>query len=228
MSAIEYSEVLRNLVLAGAAVLVLPFTVWRLKISDRLARIAEEGNITDRFSKAIEQLGSTKLDSGGKTVPNFEVRLGAIYALERIAHDSERDHWPIMNVLSAYVRENSECQDIEESSIASVEVRAIIDVLVRRRWTESEPYGLDLSGTNLGGCRLVNGKFSRADFSYSILDNLDMTGADLSGANFANANLRGSMMFEADLTDTDFTNTRLKLASWDGAKNPTYIGLAKD
>src|ERR1039458_1521742 len=59
-----------------------------------------EGQITDRFTKAIEQLGAT--DVTGR--PKMEVRLGAIYALERIARDSERDHWPIMEVLMAYVR----------------------------------------------------------------------------------------------------------------------------
>jgi hypothetical protein len=48
----------------------------------------------ERFTRAIEQLGSDQL----------EVRLGAIYALERIARDSERDHWPIMEILTAYVR----------------------------------------------------------------------------------------------------------------------------
>jgi hypothetical protein len=41
--------------------------------------ITEEGQITDRFSKAIDQLGSDKL----------EIRLGGIYALERIAQESE-------------------------------------------------------------------------------------------------------------------------------------------
>ena len=62
----------------------------------------EQGHITDRYTKAIEQLG--KLD-GDK--PNIEIRLGAIYALERIARDSPRDHWTIMEVLTAYVRQNS-------------------------------------------------------------------------------------------------------------------------
>ena len=38
---------------------------------------------------------------------NREVRLGAIYALERIAQDSERDHWPIMETLTSYVRNNA-------------------------------------------------------------------------------------------------------------------------
>src|SRR4029453_11591667 len=37
-----------------------------------------QGHITDRYTKAIEQLGRDKLD----------VRLGGIYALERIATDS--------------------------------------------------------------------------------------------------------------------------------------------
>ena len=35
------------------------------------------------------------------------IRLGGIYALERIAKDSEKDHGPIMEVLTAYVRENA-------------------------------------------------------------------------------------------------------------------------
>jgi uncharacterized protein YjbI with pentapeptide repeats len=42
-----------------------------------------------------------------QTVPNLEVRLGAIYALERIAQDSARDHIPIMETLCAYIRENA-------------------------------------------------------------------------------------------------------------------------
>ena len=40
--------------------------------------LSREGQVTDRYTKAIEQLGSDKLD----------VRIGGIYALERIAHDS--------------------------------------------------------------------------------------------------------------------------------------------
>jgi hypothetical protein len=43
-----------------------------------------ERRITDSFTKAVELLGK----------PELEVRLGAIYALERIARESKRDHWP--------------------------------------------------------------------------------------------------------------------------------------
>lgn len=56
-----------------------------------------EGQITERFTRAVEQLGNERTD----------VRLGGIYALERIARDSRRDHEPIMEILSAYAREAS-------------------------------------------------------------------------------------------------------------------------
>jgi hypothetical protein len=46
-----------------------------LAIATRTYRLTQQGQITDRYTKAIEQLGSDKLD----------VRLGGIYALERIA-----------------------------------------------------------------------------------------------------------------------------------------------
>ena len=40
--------------------------------------------MTDRYTKAIEQLGSDKLD----------VRIGGIYALERVARDSRETSPP--------------------------------------------------------------------------------------------------------------------------------------
>ena len=51
--------------------------------------LTEQGQVTDRYTKAIEQLGSDKLD----------VRIGGIYALERVARDSARDHPTVMEVL---------------------------------------------------------------------------------------------------------------------------------
>ncbi len=60
-------------------------------------RLTQEGQVTERYTKAVEQLGSDKL----------AVRLGGIYALEQIARDSERDYWPILEVLTAYVRANA-------------------------------------------------------------------------------------------------------------------------
>src|SRR5258708_38158876 len=60
-----------------------------LYFSWRTITLTERGQITDRFSKAVDQLGRS--DDAGED-SNLFLRLGGIYALERIAEDSERDH----------------------------------------------------------------------------------------------------------------------------------------
>jgi hypothetical protein len=79
------------------------FVLTGLYFSYKTLDLSREGQITDRFTKAIEQLGAS--DAAGQ--PKLEVRLGGIYALERIARDSERDYWVIINLLTTYVREHS-------------------------------------------------------------------------------------------------------------------------
>src|SRR3954465_11308549 len=62
--------------------------------------------ITESFSKAIEQLGSDKV----------EVRLGGIYSLERISKESPDDYWTVMENLTAFVRERSRRNEAERTS----------------------------------------------------------------------------------------------------------------
>jgi hypothetical protein len=70
-------------------------------------RLTQEGQITDRFTRAIDQLGAT-VGEGESKEKNLEIRLGGIYALEQIARTSERDfYWPIIEVLTAYVRRHA-------------------------------------------------------------------------------------------------------------------------
>ena len=56
--------------------------------------------MTDRFNKAIDQLGQQGPDK-------LDVRIGAVYALEQIARDWAELHWPVMEVLTAYLRQHS-------------------------------------------------------------------------------------------------------------------------
>src|SRR5215217_8163404 len=73
--------------------------------TQRTLELTEQGQITERFTRAIDQLGAT-YETTGK--PRLEIRLGGVYALERIAWDSpERDYSTVMEVLTAYVRENT-------------------------------------------------------------------------------------------------------------------------
>ena len=72
--------------------------------------LAQEGQITDRYNKAVELLGAV----GGNGHPQVEVRLGGIYALARIARDSKNDRRTVDDVLSAYLRQNSPTQTKDE------------------------------------------------------------------------------------------------------------------
>ncbi|KAA0909842.1 pentapeptide repeat-containing protein [Aquicoccus porphyridii] len=98
-----------------AALLGAPFVIWGTVLKHQTVRYQKEGHITDRINKAVEQLGAEKTvkkDGDETTKPNIEVRIGAILSLERIAqdstsHDNGRDHVRVMEILCAYIRENS-------------------------------------------------------------------------------------------------------------------------
>jgi hypothetical protein len=80
----------------GGAVILLGayFTYRQLQSGREQLRVAQQGQVTERFTRAIDQLGHAELD----------VRLGGIYALERIANDSADDRTTIAEVLTAFVR----------------------------------------------------------------------------------------------------------------------------
>ena len=56
-----------------------------------------EGHVTDRYTKAVGQLGDAA----------SPVRIGGVYALERIGNDSPKDRTTIIYVLGAFIRERS-------------------------------------------------------------------------------------------------------------------------
>lgn len=204
--------------LAGGVVAVGSAIAWRTyqlsrETSNRTLRLTEQGQITERFTRAIDQLGST--DTNGN--PNIEVRLGAIFALERISRDSEEDHWSIVEVLTAYVRSNAPSTSaLEQLTTAEPrlqeiltgasdradfisqvgngglgvywqpreDVQAAVTVLGRRRHRADEPHQINLVGTWLYG-------------------------ADLSGLDLSNANLRNCILWFADLRAAKFVGSTL-------------------
>ena len=69
-----------------------------MEISERTLEATRDQQVTERFTRAIDQLGATDDKTGD---PRLEVRLGGIYALERIALDSpKRDYSTVMEVLT--------------------------------------------------------------------------------------------------------------------------------
>jgi hypothetical protein len=78
------------------------FTAETLRISQKNYELAQRGQFTDRYAKAIEQLGH----AASPDVP--DVRLGGIYALKQLATDNPEDQATIVEVLSAFVRMHSD------------------------------------------------------------------------------------------------------------------------
>jgi len=135
------------------------FAVGALVYTARNFSLARQGQVTDRYTKAIEQLGSDK---------GLDVRIGGIYALERIARDSPRDHPTIMEVLAAFIREHSrEHWPPAEPGAEPPEHRTRPDVqaaatVIGRRTVRHDSQVVKLAGADLADAHLADTDFARA------------------------------------------------------------------
>jgi len=217
-------EGLRNLLLGLAAFLGLPFFILRTWIAERQTRTSEQGHMTERLAKAVELLGTDKRvklqDVAEVTAPNLEVRLGAIYALERISQDSPRDHWQVMEILSAYMRENArtwlngvppmdEDGDIDintdefggwlkQQPVLRGDLQAILTVIARRGRRRRVAEASAGQRIDLRGVILVKPDYIAAGFEQD-LQQVNLTNATVFGANLERANLVGANLKEANL-----------------------------
>ncbi|MEU9829362.1 pentapeptide repeat-containing protein [Micromonospora chersina] len=176
-------------------------------------RLAEQGQITDRFTKAVEQLGQFGPE---KT----DVRLGSIYALQRIMRDSADDQPAVVDILAAFVRVHAprpEPSDGPYSDTPSapppVDIQAALTVLARR-----DP-ARDFEGDHLSLTRtsLINADLHRAGFNHADLQHADLRGADLRGADLRDANLLYADLRHADLRGADLRGADLRGAELNGA-----------
>jgi hypothetical protein len=135
-------ETARSQLLTLGAGLFAASALW---FTGRNFVLSRESQVTDHYTKAIEQLGSDKID----------VRIGGIYALERVARDSVRDHPTVIEVLSAFIREHSRemwppaASDSErgkQSTRADVQAAATV---IGRRVVKRDIRPVDLTGVNL-------------------------------------------------------------------------------
>lgn len=204
----------------AAAGLVTTALTWRTG-QDEL-RTAREGQITDRYIRATEQLGS----------PGREVRTSAVYALERIAHDSSRDQAAIVDVLAAFVRERDPAQSVPDAKLPQepdTDVQAALTVLgrlprVSHYFTDLHGIrvpGALLAGTELTGVNLFRANLSHADLILADANHMNLTEANLAHADLGSARLRGSSLRYADLTDADVRGADLTGADLTGIRGMT-------
>jgi len=230
----------RTALLAGLVGVGALGTFWlnsrTYSITARTFEVTERGHLTDRYAKAIEQLGSGTLD----------VRLGGIYALEQIANDSQhaRDQMTITEVLGAFVRVHGDpltrlrgrspdhglfrgagnqgemrkqaARILEGVEDIAIEVQAAVTVLGRLPDRQAWARG-DLSGALLCRANLSGAVLSGANLSGTYLVGATLQGANLAGVTFQGANLAGASFRNANLAGASFHGANLEGAMLHGA-----------
>jgi uncharacterized protein YjbI with pentapeptide repeats len=179
--------------------------------------ITEQGQFTDRYTKAVEQLDKAGAD-------HLQARIGAIYSLERLTHDSPRDQPTIIEVISAFIRTNTPAPtSAPTNAYSSVscpnepirpDIQAALVVLGRRNPDHDQRTSIALRQTCL---------------AYALFDQTNLSGADLTGANLTNArilngiDLTNANLYGANLAGVTYADTlgpkpnKAKRSKYDGA-----------
>ncbi|MGW2343643.1 pentapeptide repeat-containing protein [Streptomyces sp. NPDC001661] len=224
-------------VVGGLVVLFGAYATWRqLRVSQDGLRATQEGYVTDRFSRAVDQLGSDKLD----------VRIGGLHALWRIAEQSDRDREAVISIQAAYLRTHLPwpptapevpAADVPINDIAPLETRAAdaqvaltgLGVLCQRReqsWVNlsltdlrrADCDGLWFPEVNLDRACLEAAGLYRVNLTQASLVSVnlrhsDLTTGTLRRARCVMADLRAAKLVQVDLREADLTGSDLREAN---------------
>lgn len=187
------------------AIISLVMTWLRHRMDRGRQDLDKDGNRTERYMDAVKQLGDDSLT----------IRLGSIFALERLAQDSVRDQRAILDVLCSFVRESSPVPVPDGSARASVgtDVAAAVTVFGRRSFLTGQQIPFDLSRANLDQSNLSNANLAYANFNFSSLSEAQLTGATMNHATFLNANLTRANLSGATLKSANLIRINLTLAA---------------
>lgn len=246
----QHVLLLLGMVATFIALLAAPFIIFIIFMAERRTRATEESYLTGRISDAVTQLGMERTvweDGLQNTKPNLEVRLGAIYTLERVAIESRRDHISIMETLCAYVRENTrqprydedaskekwaevakkkkkEIWDLTNDERASVAVllppRADIQaaLTILGRRDERSPGRLEYEIRNNFHLDLRGSNLANADLNNANFGPVLLDDANLQGASLFVAKLKGASLNHVNLQEADLFKVNLSDASLNGAQ----------
>ena len=147
-------------------IIALLVAMWRSWITERQTNTAQKGLQNERYQKGTEMLGSKLLS----------VRLGGIYALQRLAKEHpEQNHVLIMQLFCAFVRNPTMAR--KSNDPLGEDIQAVMEAIGDRSKEDielenKEGFKLDISFANLKRLRLKN---------------VNLSGANLQGANLSEA-----------------------------------------
>jgi hypothetical protein len=204
----------RSTLLQGFAGLILvagAVATWRQ------IQISRHGQITDRMTRAIDQMASG----------NIHVRIGGLYALERVAKDSDEDRQTVTRILTAFIRTRAPWTAPPKSDhqhttpalddgmlrlgLRAEDVQMALYILGDRPHPDDER-PLYLSFTDL---RIAS--LARRDLRGIICQNTNLAGAWLQGAQLDDAFLKASDLRQARLDGARLVNAKLNNAHLQGA-----------
>jgi hypothetical protein len=216
-------------VLIGTALAYVQFTQQQQAAQQQFTeqqRASRDLLISNQVAKGFEQLGSDKA----------LMRLGGIYALEGVMNNSEQYHQPVLEALSAFVRDCTRTK--RGDGPPATDIQAALTVIGRRKvLVEGETPVLlgvnipraflidaNLSRANLMGANMTQAQLDAADLNsaymiYANLTQASIGGANLSNADLSNANLHDTYLDYADLRgahlgNADLRGANLRVPSW--------------
>jgi uncharacterized protein YjbI with pentapeptide repeats len=244
-------------VVGGMVVLITLYRGWREFHQDQQQRsddmryrteelaLTRQNIVAERFSRAINQLGSDKMD----------IRIGGILSLDMLAKANADYHWPIMDVLASYIQENTKASYERAASAVelgwdAVELPPLPNdiyyalLALTNRNTQHDALAnnyIDLSGSclcyaavaadaDLRWCDLSNthlemASFRRTDLHAARFNGAWLTGCDLTGANLEAVSFVGAVLDGAQLAEVRGLSWEQlgQAASLDQARLPDYL-----
>jgi Pentapeptide repeats (8 copies) len=181
------------------------FTHEQNQTTARQLKIAQEGQVTDRYNAATTNLGSR----------SSSIRLGGIYALQRLMQDSRREQPTVVAILCAFVRDAPTGVFAERHFPGRLptDTQTALTVVATRNTAHDGPANvLDLNFANLPGADLIG----------AHLGGVHLISANLAGAHLNGAHLKGAHLTSAYLKGADLTGAELTGAVWPvNARVPT-------
>ncbi|MFH8398832.1 MULTISPECIES: pentapeptide repeat-containing protein [Streptomyces] len=162
-----------------------------LTYTARTFRLTRRGQVTDRFTKALERLSS------GEPY----VRLGGVLAMEQIVQDAPDQGDHAARVLNSFVRKHAQAaatSRLEATKLAEKPDEHVQEAL--RALTVERPSGGSRVPVNLARLHLRKVQLVDAHLHGALLEGATLRDADLRGAKLKGADLTGADLTGADLS----------------------------
>ena len=234
------AAVVRNVALVVGGLVAILVALWRSLVAEHHATAAkrqsetgERAYLNERYRQAASMLGDSELP----------VRLGGIFALERLAKDHPAEFpQEAVKLLLEFVRTPPTLREPQpnvwdgwlqiERPATRQDVQVAVDTigeLVRldrsqdneeKWWRRLDLHDAQLCGVDLSEVWLVRANLRNANLMFACLERMPLQNAQLQRANCRQARLGHADLSGAEMNDADFSEVRACGTKFVGAEMP--------